>query len=201
LIQRNWKLHGASEAEKNMWTSLISSCLAFFPQQRPTAEELCRHVLFSTYNVVYGENVVQYAPRTYDPAEVSASSHKVENKASVLELLSTISREVHAHAEQAHSPVNPEPKSGMRNAPASVVFPADLDADIKARYEAIPIASDSGLDDAIRIVLSDLEKYTHNTSVSQQLRSLLNYFIALKAMHVEGEDDTLPPFQIEPNIS
>jgi serine/threonine protein kinase len=215
LVHRNWKLDGTSAAEKEMWISLITSCLAFFPQQRPTAEELCRHVLFTTYNVVFGENVVQYVPRIYEPAHVVASSHKGENKASVLELLLHATRKVHGNVQGSDatpaesttnsesSPVQTRPvsdgvKSGMRSTPASIVFPTNLDPLVRSRYESMSVASDSDVDLAIDSVLHDLELYTHDTKASLQLRALLNYFVALKQMHFDGEDDDMmPPLQID----
>ena len=223
LIQRNWKLDSATQEEKEQWTSLIMTCLSFFPQQRPSAEELCRHGLFSTYNVLFGENVVQYLPKTYESVQVSASSQKHENKTSVLELvvkaLKTVHAELHApstNQSQDSSAVasadggstdsptsgSHRPAAGLRSAPAHIVFPAQLDPSIRSRFESMPVTSDQDVDIAIDTVLHDLEQHTHDAAVSAQLRALLNYFVALKQMHFDGEqqrqqgdEDCMPALQ------
>ncbi|KAG5495182.1 hypothetical protein JKF63_02237 [Porcisia hertigi] len=87
LIEHNWILHTSGD-EKEKWIDLITRCLAFFPEQRPTAQELCQHQLFRDYNVFYGSNVKQYAPTPYTASfQSSSGSSRSENKASILALV------------------------------------------------------------------------------------------------------------------
>ncbi|KAG5493639.1 hypothetical protein JIQ42_02012 [Leishmania sp. Namibia] len=93
LIERNWILH-ASDDEKEKWIELITRCVAFFPEQRPTAQQLCQHQLFRNYNVFYGSNVKQYAPTLYKPSySGSSDSTRAENKEAILALVQRALRE------------------------------------------------------------------------------------------------------------
>ncbi|ESL09565.1 protein kinase [Trypanosoma rangeli SC58] len=83
LMRNNWRLH-TTRGRQAKWMDLIFRCLVFFPEQRPTCEELCRHQLFRDFNVFYGENVIQYPARVYQPAQVGALV--VENKEIILRL-------------------------------------------------------------------------------------------------------------------
>ncbi|EKG04104.1 protein kinase, putative [Trypanosoma cruzi] len=84
MIRNNWRLHTTRDRQTK-WMDLISRCLVFFPEQRPTCEDLCRHQLFREFNVLYGENVKQYPARAYVPVEVGTLM--VENKQIVLRLV------------------------------------------------------------------------------------------------------------------
>lgn len=53
LFYDHFRLHGCTPQEKDMWLDLIVRCLSFFPSQRPTAEEVCRHMLFMHYGLLY----------------------------------------------------------------------------------------------------------------------------------------------------
>ncbi|TPP53657.1 Protein kinase domain family protein [Leishmania donovani] len=87
LIEQNWILH-TSDDEKEKWIDLITRCVAFFPEQRPTAQQLCQHQLFRNYNVFYGSNVKQYAPTPYTSSYCGSSdSTRAENKAAILALV------------------------------------------------------------------------------------------------------------------
>ncbi|KAG5469492.1 hypothetical protein LSCM1_02714 [Leishmania martiniquensis] len=87
LIERHWILH-ASDDEKEKWIDLITRCVAFFPEQRPTAQQLCQHQLFRSYNVFYGSNVKQYTPTLYRASFSGASdSTRAENKEAILSLV------------------------------------------------------------------------------------------------------------------
>ncbi|CBZ30013.1 putative protein kinase [Leishmania mexicana MHOM/GT/2001/U1103] len=87
LIEQNWILH-TSDDEKEKWIDLITRCVAFFPEQRPTAQQLCQHQLFRNYNVFYGSNVKQYAPTPYTSSYCGSSdSTRTENKAAILALV------------------------------------------------------------------------------------------------------------------
>ncbi|KPA81110.1 putative protein kinase [Leptomonas pyrrhocoris] len=87
LIERNWILHYNGD-EKEKWIDLITRCVVFFPEQRPTAQQLCQHQLFRDYNVFYGTNVQQYAPTPYTPSfRHFADTSRAENKQAMLSLV------------------------------------------------------------------------------------------------------------------
>lgn len=87
LVESNWILQ-STEAEKEKWIELITRCVAFFPEQRPTAQQLCQHQLFRDYNVFYGTNVMQYTATPYTPSfRSSPDSSRVENKQAILSLV------------------------------------------------------------------------------------------------------------------
>lgn len=87
LIEKNWILQYTKD-EKEKWIDLITRCVVFFPEQRPTAQQLCQHQLFRDYNVFYGTNVQQYAPTPYTPSfRHSADTSRVESKQAMLLLL------------------------------------------------------------------------------------------------------------------
>ncbi|CAG9580796.1 putative protein kinase [Leishmania major strain Friedlin] len=87
LIEQNWILHTSAD-EKEKWIDLITRCVAFFPEQRPTAQQLCQHQLFRNYNVFYGSNVKQYAPTPFTLSySGSSDSTRAENKAAILALV------------------------------------------------------------------------------------------------------------------
>ncbi|CCW60725.1 unnamed protein product [Phytomonas sp. EM1] len=67
LMEQRWTLPTLPE-ETLLWRSLIKSCLAFFPQQRPTAEELSRHALFIRYQMIVGRNIHQLETQLYKPS-------------------------------------------------------------------------------------------------------------------------------------
>ncbi|KAH8610797.1 Protein kinase domain [Trypanosoma vivax] len=83
-MRENWRLP-TTQDRRNKWMDLISRCLAFFPQQRPSCEDLCRHELFREYKVFYGENVRQHTARAYEAVEIG--SLKLENRRIVLDLV------------------------------------------------------------------------------------------------------------------
>lgn len=84
MMKNNWRMRTTPDRQEN-WMDLISSCLAFFPEQRPTCEDLCRHQLFRDFNVLYGENVKQHPAKTYQPTQVGTLM--AENKQIVLRLV------------------------------------------------------------------------------------------------------------------
>nr|CCC94139.1 putative protein kinase [Trypanosoma congolense IL3000] len=84
IMRSQWRLRTTKDRQKK-WIDLISSCLAFFPEQRPTCEDLCRHELFQEYNVFYGDNVRQYAATKYQPTELGTLNS--ENKQIILRLV------------------------------------------------------------------------------------------------------------------
>ncbi|KPI89482.1 putative protein kinase [Leptomonas seymouri] len=87
LIEKNWILQYTGD-EKEKWIDLITRCVVFFPELRPTAQQLCQHQLFHDYNIFYGTNVQQYAPTLYSPSfRNSADTSRVENKQSMLSLV------------------------------------------------------------------------------------------------------------------
>lgn len=93
LIEKNWILKYTND-EKEKWIDLITRCVVFFPEQRPTAQQLCQHQLFKDYNVFYGTNVQQYAPTAYTPSfRHSADTSRGENKQAMLSLVKRALRE------------------------------------------------------------------------------------------------------------
>ncbi|ORC90476.1 putative protein kinase [Trypanosoma theileri] len=84
IMENNWRLRTTRDRQIK-WMDLISRCLAFFPEQRPSCEDLCRHQLFRDCNVFYGENVKQHPARIYRPTQ--AGTLVVENKQIVLHLV------------------------------------------------------------------------------------------------------------------
>lgn len=84
MMRHHWKLTAAPREEQALWIDLVTSCLSFFPQQRPTAEQLCRHPLFQRFGVHFGDNVLQYPPRPYEP--VAVSRDRLSNKARILQM-------------------------------------------------------------------------------------------------------------------
>lgn len=53
LGKSNPRLRDISMEERELWYELINSCVKFFPDERPTVDQLCRHPLFQTYNIDY----------------------------------------------------------------------------------------------------------------------------------------------------
>ncbi|KAK7201388.1 mitogen-activated protein kinase [Novymonas esmeraldas] len=103
LIEHHWILHTSGE-EKEKWIDLITRCVAFFPEQRPTAQQLCQHQLFRDYNVFYGSNVKQYAPTPYTPSyRGSSDTSRVENKAAILALVQRALRDTTPPANEESS--------------------------------------------------------------------------------------------------
>jgi len=89
-ICKNWILK-VNDAQRENWIDLITRCVSFFPEQRPTAQQLCQHQLFRDYNVFYGENVKQYEPRHYIPsAPANQDATRAENKAAVLSIVKRV---------------------------------------------------------------------------------------------------------------
>ncbi|RNF00493.1 putative protein kinase [Trypanosoma conorhini] len=84
MMRSNWRLRTTRDRQAK-WMDLIVCCLAFFPEHRPTCEELCRHQLFRDFNVLYGENVMQYPARRYQPIQVGTLV--AENKQIILRLV------------------------------------------------------------------------------------------------------------------
>lgn len=97
MLKNNWRMRTTPDRQM-MWIELISSCLAFFPEQRPTCEDLCRHRLFRDLNVFYGENVKQHPARTYHPTSVGTLI--AENKRTVLRLVQSALRQSSPYVEE-----------------------------------------------------------------------------------------------------
>ncbi|CCW66468.1 unnamed protein product [Phytomonas sp. Hart1] len=83
LMDQRWSLPTLPE-ETLLWKDLIQSCLAFFPQQRPTAEELSRHELFIQYQMIVGQNIHQIETQMYTP---SIPESELKSKTSQINLL------------------------------------------------------------------------------------------------------------------
>lgn len=98
MLQNNWRMRTTPDRQM-MWIELISSCVAFFPEQRPTCEDLCRHQLFRDLNVFYGENVKQHPVRTYHPTPVGTLV--AENKQTMLRLVKSALRHSSPYLEES----------------------------------------------------------------------------------------------------
>ena len=53
ILGDSTRLKDTCMEEREMWYQLISSCVKFFPDERPTVDQLCRHPLFQTYKIDY----------------------------------------------------------------------------------------------------------------------------------------------------
>jgi serine/threonine protein kinase len=119
LIEKNWILQYTSD-EKEKWIDLISRCVVFFPEQRPTAQELCQHQLFKDYNVFYGTNVQQYAPTQYTPSfRHSADTSRVENKQAMLSLVKQALQETLLPENEEDDTSNEEEEEGSTSESSS----------------------------------------------------------------------------------
>ncbi|KEG07861.1 protein kinase, partial [Trypanosoma grayi] len=100
MMKNNWRLHTTQDRQEK-WIDLISRCLAFFPEQRPKCEDLCRHQLFQECNVFYGENVKQHDAREYQPMQVGTLV--AENKQIVLHLVQSALQKCTPYIEEEGS--------------------------------------------------------------------------------------------------
>lgn len=193
-IRAHWRLGDTAPEEQEKWIDLISSCLKFFPQQRPSADQLCGHQLFRDYNVLYGENVKQYDAREYQAATFPPNAQRSDMKDMVLSLVRrSVGRSLDALNAQKPSDV-----SGSQEAdPATLatttihgglVFPSLDDEVLNRKFANMAVSTDAQVDDALDEVLNAMELYTHDAVVSRQLRSLLTYFAGLKQLPVEASD-------------
>lgn len=132
LINSHWILD-CDEEEKQLWIDLISRCLNFFWQLRPTAEELCRHRLFVDRNVLYGTNVESCNPREYRPTfpEGHDATLRAQNKAAVLQLVvASLNRRIN---------FTDEPPPGTRRlVPPPSQQPAPLGPPVNTVMSAVP---------------------------------------------------------------
>lgn len=200
-IKANWRLSGTTTEEQNKWIDLISSCLRFFPQQRPSAEQLCCHQLFIDYNVRFGENVEQYAAREYEPTPIPTSS-RADMKAITLALAKkalrvtsvgvsgepqpSSSSQVSAHHQESGAATEAPIVLPTTVGVPRLAFPVVDNDEIRQKFAALPLGTDDDIDIAVCEVLRSLELFTHDGHVSQQLRALLNYFVAMKQLSTMG---------------
>ncbi|CBH16226.1 protein kinase, putative [Trypanosoma brucei gambiense DAL972] len=222
MMNEQWRLHTTRDRQQK-WIDLISSCLAFFPQQRPTCGDLCRHELFQEYNLFYGGNVMQYQPKRYQSAEVNTL--KTKNKQSVLHLV-RLALQKHSpvvdvsfsdgakwkdedEEEGKKSPCAPKERflddgellatpeavgsdvqhSDMRGEGVtpleggseegelgeSVAFRFLKDSELRRQYDNWGWSGRTR-DEVLAKILGDLQRYTHDAVLSEQLRELLRHF-------------------------
>lgn len=74
LVRENFVLvHMAASDEVDDWIDAISACLAFFPSDRPSAQELASYRLFQRYGFRYGEGShIQSTATTYNPTSATS---------------------------------------------------------------------------------------------------------------------------------
>lgn len=194
-IRAHWRLGDTPVEEQDKWIDLISSCLKFFPQQRPTADQLCAHQLFRDYNVLYGENVKQYEAREYAPVTFPPNCQKSDLKDIVLSLVRrSIARTLESlGAARQPTTAAAETQDAATLATTTVrgglAFPAVDDPILFAKFSNMLVATDAQVDDALDEVLNAMELYTHDANVSRQLRSLLTYFAGLKQLPADEPVD------------
>lgn len=93
LLRDYWILPTDSATEKELWIDLILRCLAFFPQQRPTAAELCTHPLFVRYDIIFQKRIHQKHTSFYQPTfseDQTRHALREDNKSRVLQLVQRV---------------------------------------------------------------------------------------------------------------
>lgn len=193
-IRTHWRLANTATEEQDKWIDLISSCLRFFPQQRPNIETLCCHTLFRDYNVMFGENVKQYPVHTYHPVSIPSHLQRSELKALVLritqdalEVTSKTADAADVVASQAAGCLAEDHPSVAAAAPPRLTFPNIEHDALREKFAAIPVETDAQVDDALDTLLNEMELFTHDAAISRQLRTLLTYFAALKQLTAPSE--------------
>lgn len=194
-IRTHWRLHGASPEEQEKWIDLIVACLKFFPQQRPSAADLCRHPLFISYNVHFGKNVLQHPIRPFHPVELPNNPLRRELKSILLDLSMNAATQTvplpspplapaPAPATDVAEVEEEEPVVALLTKPVvpCVAFPEIEDVALREKFRTMPVHTEAYIDEAVDEVLHHLELHTHNVTLSTQLRSLLSYFVSMKQL-------------------
>jgi serine/threonine protein kinase len=184
-IRDRWSLADTSRME--LWIDLIVSCLQFFPQQRCTAEEACRHDLFRFDQILYNENVIQHAPHVYVP-DVDVMTLSTEECA----------RRLIHNAHQgfaARRNLSVEEATEWRRArspPLAPLTPDELppemglgltqvtDEGLRLIFTQLPTSTENEIDAAINTALQLLMDYTHDPFLSAQVNAALRFFVALR---------------------
>ena len=177
LFEQNFRL-SCDDEERMLWFQLIAACLQYFPQKRPTASQVCSSPLFQRYNILFGENVHQYQAVEYMGG--ATSEVRRENKHKIKELL-------HNTEFQASTKVH---------------FPPLQTPALADQFRSVPIATVDDVQNAINMVTEQLKhegsavspsaSATPQTAVIEDLRLLLNFFVALLPVPPTGENDTVP---------
>lgn len=138
------------EDTRELWIDLVLSCLRFFPEERPTAEDLCKHALFRSFGMDYGGNVTQCEAARYE-SRVVISSRPEKNVLTVLSqvadhLSGEISDTVTSPPMQpittpAILPNSGEQPSAAAGAARTVSFPFLRTEEVVDKYASMPLRS------------------------------------------------------------
>ena len=201
LAKKYWRLPGIAPEEQALWIDLIQQCVRFFPQQRPTAEQLCCHGLFQRYNVFYGHNIGQYPAKEYMPVETHSS--RTQNKASILALVAQLGKDARATHSPSGTPA-PEQRTPEEDASPeavkhttvtstmsavrapSVDLPRTItDPDLRQRFGNLTLHTGDEVQSVMNTVLAELgdAAAAGNLERGEQLRHLLSFLVALIPQH------------------
>eukprot|EP00744_Colponema_vietnamica_P003188 GILI01004920.1.p1 GENE.GILI01004920.1~~GILI01004920.1.p1 ORF type:complete len:578 (-),score=70.30 GILI01004920.1:42-1709(-) len=192
MIHERFRLPGCAHQIKEQWADLITACLQFFPEQRPTTEQLCQFPIFVSYGMVYGQNVNQYSTISYD-AKATTTHKPEENVLTALGLLENhLSREL---ADTLASPglapllsptIGPNDPALILESKRVLSFPFLRNEDISNKYTAVPLQTLNEVFDACDECQADLEGVqralendptnVHLTIRCEDLQKLNNYF-------------------------
>lgn len=159
-----------SPEEANEWFDVISACLSFVPDRRPTAKQVCCSQLFKRYSIHYGENVQQLEPINYVGG--ATSEVRLENKMKIKSMVT-------------------ETQFGSTDhQPAAAAFPVLASAELAEAYKRFPVRETAEIQAAIDAVMRALQDPAQ-ASHMDDLRQLLNYFVRLLPIPPTGEDDVI----------
>lgn len=163
LIFERFRLPGCTQQVKSLWADLITSCLQFFPEQRPTTEQLCQHSLFVFYGMIYGQNVNQYSTVTYD-AKANTSHQPEHNVITALGQLEThLFGELNeALASPGLAPtlspaLDPNDPTAILESKRALTFPFLRTEDILDKFSALPLQTLEDVYDATDACQADIE--------------------------------------------
>ena len=201
LLNENFRLE-CDEVEKDMWRQLITRCLEFFPEYRPTAEQVCKCPLFQRYNVNYGVNVHQFPAIPYRGG--ATSELRAQNKQKVRSLIENTNFQIPVPPVEV-APGTPTGGGPTGNAPAdasaasitgsragALSFPVLQNQALALKYAAVAVSSQSDVAAAAREIHQLIDSRTvvaASDGSDSDLRLLLNYFVALTQIAPTGEDD------------
>lgn len=206
LIEANFAVRECAADVKALWIDLIMSCLQFFPEQRPTAEDLCKHALFASFGMLYGDNVTQCPATPYTPTAVISSRPEKNVMTALNQLFDGLTREI---TESLASPVLmpmgtpsvlPTDPSQIQGSRRLVSFPFLRTEDVSDKYSAMPLKTmEDVLDatDSCEFDLNDVKEKLRELPDDVQLkirmedlRNLLNYLEQLMSWEEpEGEEE------------
>lgn len=184
-IHERWAL--SDTGRMDLWVDLIVSCLQFFPQQRCTAEEACRHELFRSLNISYGENVQQHAPHVYVPDEDVMALTAVD---CALRLIQKAYGGFLSRINPSRDEILEQRK--VRSPPLAPMAPDDLppemglgltqvtDERLRTIFTQLPTDTEEEIEAAISQTLELLLTHTRDAALSVQINAALRFFITLR---------------------